>query len=285
MFSMGSWLVCALSLLAIVVGEARAESYMAAFDQAQWRVQRSPLACRLTHAVPRFGEAMFETVGGGRQRFVLRTKKNPLIGGPAQLTAAAPSWNSSREPVALGAVEVGDGTEPLQLGAEPAAQLLDSLRAGLVPMFARPLQSDTSRMASIALSPINFVPAYRQYNECIGQLLPVTFDDIKNTVIEFAQEKSELSAAAQKKIDFLLRYTAIDRSVTHFEIEGFSSDNQRRLDNLELAKQRTQQVSEYLMSRGIDAKAIDTRYRGERVVKNKPRRFVSIRLKRNVSAS
>lgn len=256
---------------------------MAAFDQAQWQVQRSPLACRLTQVVPRFGEAIFETVGGGRQRFLLHAKQNPLVGGPSQLTAMAPSWNLQREPMLLGSVEIADGAEPLQMGGESTTQLLDSLRAGLVPTFARPLQSDTQTIASIALSPINFRSAYRQYNECIGQLFPVTFDDIKTTVIEFPHEQSELSAAALKKIDFLLRYTAVDRSVTHFEIQGVSSDKQRRLENIELAKQRTQQVSEYLMSRGIDAKAIDSSYHGERGANNQ-RRFVSIRLIRSSGA-
>lgn len=281
MLSMMYWRACALSLLAIIAVEARAEAYMAAFDQAQWQVQRSPLVCRLTQAVPRFGEAIFETVGGGRQRFVLHSKKNPLIGGPSQFTAAAPSWNPTREPIALGNIEIVDGVEPLQLGGESTAQLLDSLNSGLVPVFARPLQTDANTIASIALSPVNFLPAYRQYRACKEQLMPVTFEQIKNTVIGFAQEQSELSAAAQKKIDFLLRYIAVDRSVTHFEISGISSDNKRLLDNFELAKQRSQQVSEYLMSRGIDAKSIETSYHGERAASNNQHRFVSIRLKRS----
>lgn len=257
---------------------------MAAFDQAQWRVQGSALVCQLTQAVPRFGEAVFETVGGGRQRFLLQAKKNPLVSGPAQLTAAAPSWNPAREPIALGTIEIVDGAKLLRLEAEPAAQLLDSLRVGLVPEFARPLQDDASTTATIALSPVNFLPAYRQYSACIAQLLPVTFEQVKTTVVEFAHAQSGLSAAAQKKIDFLLRYSAVDRAVTGFEIRGVSSDNKRLLDNFELAKQRSQQVSDYLMSRGIDAKSIETSYHGERASKGQ-RRFVSIRLKRKAAAT
>jgi outer membrane protein OmpA-like peptidoglycan-associated protein len=283
MHSMTYWRVCALSLLMIAAGDARAEAYMAAFGQAQWQVQRSPLVCRLTQEVPRLGEAVFEAAAGGKQRFVLRAKNNPLISGPAQLTAVAPSWNPARKPVALGTVEVAGGAEPLRLEAESATRLLDSLHSGLVPVIARPLQEDKNKIASIALSPINFLTAYRQYNECIDHLFPVTFDDIKNTVIEFANEQSELSAAAQKKIDFLLRYIAIDHSITQFEIQGISSDNKRLLDNLSLAKQRAQQVSEYLMSRGIDAKRIETSYHGERYYSGR-HRFVAIRLIRGSSA-
>lgn len=273
-----------LMLLMMVAMQARAEAYMAAFDSAQWQVQHSPLACRLTQAVPRFGQAMFETVAGGRQRFVLRSTENPLAGGPTQLTAIAPSWNPEREPVALGSVEIADGTQPLRLEAEPVEQLLASLRAGLVPTFARPLQDDTKKIVSVALSPVDFQPAYRQYNECMGQLWSVSFDDIKNTVIEFPQEQSELSAAALKKIDFVLRYIALDRSVSRFEIQAVSSDGKRRLDNLQLSKRRTQQVSEYLMSRGIDANRIESSYHGERGAKNK-RSFVAIRLKRSAAVN
>ena len=282
--SMNFWRFCLFSLLALLGVGTQAETYMASIDQAHWQVQRSPLACKLSQVVPRFGEATFEAVGGGRQRFLLRSKKNPLIGGPSQLNAVAPQWNASRAPMALGTIDIADGSEPLQLGAEPALKLLDSLNAGLMPMFVRPLSEDSSKAASVALSPINFRAAYRQYTECIGQLLPVTFDDIKHTVIEFPFEQSELSASAQKKIDFLLRYIALDRSVTHFEIRGVSSDKQRRLDNLQLAKQRVQQVSEYLMSRGIDATAIESSYSGERSAKSAQQRLVSIRLKRNADA-
>lgn len=271
-----------MGVLGSLVTLAHAESYMATFDQAQWQVQRSPLVCRLTQAVPHFGEAIFEAVGGGRQRFMLRAQKNPLAGGPAKLTAMAPSWNPARAPIALGAIEITDGTEPLQLGGESAAQLLDSLRAGLVPTFARPLLSDTRKTANIALSPVNFRPAYRQYHACIEQLLPVTFEQVKNTIIEFARHQQNLSAEAQKKIDLLLRYIAADPSITHFEIRGISSDSGRMLDNLALAKQRTEQVSEYLMSRGIDAKAIESIYHGEHATKNNQHRFVSIRLERGI---
>ncbi len=279
------WRRCALSLLSIVAIEARAEAYMASIDQAQWLVQRSPLACRLKQVVPRFGEAVFEAVGGGHQRFLLQAKKSPFASGPAQLTAAAPSWNPTRKPIALGTVEITDGAELLRLSDEPTARLLDSLGAGLVPEFARPLQNDADKTATIALSPVNFRSAYRQYNACIEQLLPVTFEQIKNTVVEFDNEQSDLSAAAQKKIDWLLRYIAVDHSVTRFEIRGVSNDNRRLIDNLELAKQRAQQVSEYLMSRGIDAKSIETSYHGERASTRNHHRFVSIRLKRSAVAN
>ncbi|HET8710662.1 MAG TPA: OmpA family protein [Spongiibacteraceae bacterium] len=256
---------------------------MASFDRAQWQVQSSRLACRMTQEVPRFGAATFETVGGGQQRFVLRAKRNPLAPGAAELSAAAPIWNPSRQPVEIGDVEVAEGKETLQLDAEPTRQLLDSLRQGLVPTFARPLRDDAQKTVKVALSPVNFRTAYHQYNDCVAHLWPVTFDDIKNTVIEFAHEQSELSADAQKKIDFLLRYIALDSSIKRFEIYGVSSDNPRRLENIELAKQRTQQVSEYLMSRGIDAKAIESSYHGERGSSGKYR-SVSIRLIRSIAA-
>lgn len=268
--------------LLLLAASAHAETFMASFEQAQWRVQRSPLVCRLTQVVPSFGEATFETASGGRERFVLSAKKNPLVGGPSQLKAVAPSWNPERPTLELGAVEIGAGSQLLQLGKEPTAKLLDSLYAGLVPTIARPLQENSNVIASIGLSPVDFQPAYRRYKECVGQLMPVTFDAIKNTVIEFAPSNSELTAAAQKKIDFLLRYIAVDASISRFEISGTSSDHKRRLENLELSKLRTAQVRDYLRSRGIDEKAIAMSYHGERGP-NGAQRFVSIRLKRGAT--
>ena len=273
---MARWFCATAATIAM---RTAAETYMAPFDTAAWQMQGSALACHLSQVVPRFGEAIFETVGGGRQSFVLRAKKNPLLAGPSTLIAAAPSWNPNRESVALGAIEIAEGSEPLRLNDAVAAQLLDTLRDGLVPQFKRPLRAAADEQASLQLSPINFLPAYRQYRACISQLLPVTFEQIQTTVVEFASDQTELNPQAQKKIDLLLRYIKEDRAVTHFDIHAISSDKARLLDNIALSKQRAQQVSEYLMSRGIDAKFINATYRAERAGKS-TRRIVSIQIKR-----
>lgn len=267
-----------LALVAVLSGSVQAEFYLAPLGSADWRTERSAVSCRLRQQVPRYGEAVFETVAGGRQSFIMRAKQNPMVGGPARLVAKPPAWNPTRETMELGAIDIGEGSEALRLDDEPASRLLESLDSGLVPEFSRPLQRDSRVLARLGLSPIDFRPAYREYRDCVGKLLPVSFEQVEHTVLEFDSAKTALSAQAQKKIDALLRYARADRSVIGFDIRAVSADTQRRLENLELAKQRAQQVNEYLLSRGIDAKSISSDYSGER---GGQRRLVTIRIKRS----
>lgn len=256
---------------------ARAEQFMAPLSRAEWLVEGSPVSCRLKQVVPRYGDAIFEAVAGGQQSFVLRAPKNPLLEGPAAWVAAAPPWNPQRAPVALGSVEVSAGAEALRLGAE-SQRLLDSLDSGLSPQFSRPLQARRDVQARVALSPLNFRPAYRRYRQCLEGLLPVSYEQIASTTLVFPRERAELTAEAQRKIDTVLRYAQADRSITGFSVLAVSADTPRRLDNLAIARERAEQVQEYLRSRGIAAARIDSEWRGERGGHSV--RTVTIRLRR-----
>jgi sodium-type flagellar protein MotY len=265
--------------LVVLATPAWAERFMAPFGRAEWRVERSPISCRMRQPVPRYGEAVFETLAGGRQSFALRTSQNPMVEGPAALIAAPPAWNPTREMVSLGSFEIASGNEPLRLEGAEVQGLLDSLDQGLSLRLARPLLSNRDEEALLGISPLDFRPAYRQYQDCIKQMVPVSYEQIANTVVQFSAEQSELTAQAQQKIDEMLRYVRADHTATRFALYAVSSDTPRRLENLQLAKARAQQVNEYLMSRGIAATKISSEYRGERGGKG-DQRSVTIRLRR-----
>jgi outer membrane protein OmpA-like peptidoglycan-associated protein len=258
---------------------AWAERFMPPLARAEWNVDRSPISCRLRQPLPRYGEAVFEIRAGGRQSFALRTRQNPMVEGPAALIAAAPLWNPGREMVHLGSYDIAAGSEPLRLEGDESQRLLDSLNDGLAPQFSRPLQADREQTALLGLSPLNFRPAYRQYQDCIQHMVPISYEQIANTTVLFPSERAELTPQAQQKIDEMLRYVHADRSVTGFALHAVSSDTPRRLENLQLAKERAQQVHEYLMSRGIAATKISSDYRGERRNQG-DLRSVTIRLRR-----
>ncbi|MDB6061498.1 MAG: hypothetical protein JWM78_1601 [Verrucomicrobiaceae bacterium] len=268
-----------VALLLTAAVPAHAEQFMSPFARSDWQVERSRISCRLRQVVPRYGEGVFETRAGGRQSFTLRTKQNPMVEGPTALVAAPPPWNPTRAAVDLGTHDIDSGSEPLRLAGDASQQLLDSLDDGLMPQFSRPLQSNRLEEASLGLSPLNFRPAYRQYRDCIKQMVSVSYEQIVNTTLIFSPERTELSAQAQQKIDAMLRYALADRAVKGFTLQAVSADTPRRLENLQLSKERAQQVHEYLLSKGIAAAKISSDYRGERGGKGDVR-TVTIRLNR-----
>jgi outer membrane protein OmpA-like peptidoglycan-associated protein len=275
--------VLIVSLILGAAAPAWAERYVASLGSAEWQLERSPLRCRLRQPVPRYGEAVFETRAGGRQSFTVRARNNPMVEGPSTLIAAAPQWNPNREAVAFGAIDIAAGAEPLRLeGAEPQ-RLLDSLESGLAPQFSRPLRSDREQQAHLELSPLNFRPVYREYQNCVQRLLPVSFEQIATTTVAFPSEGTELTASARQQIDTMLRYVRVDRTVTGFALSAVSSDTPRRLENLALAKARAQQVQDYLLSRGAGIDLISSDSRGERPGERRSsanQRTVTIRLSR-----
>lgn len=264
---------------ALFAASAWGEHFMAPLARTEWQVERSAISCRLRQPVPRYGDAVFETRAGGSQSFTLRAQQNPMVEGPTAVTAMAPAWNPQREPVDLGTYVIAGGNQPLRLDGSEPQRLLDYLSDGLALKLARPLVTDHREEALLALSPLDFRPAYRKYQDCIQRMVPISYEQIVNTTVSFSSERSELSAQAQQKIDRMLRYVQADRAITGFSLQAVSSDTPRRLDNLQLAKARAQQVQEYLMSRGIAEQKITTEYRGERAGKG-DLRSVTIRLRR-----
>ena len=198
-------IVKALAVFSLLLGGANAalaELYMAPLDRAVWLVEKSAVSCRLQQSVPKYGSAIFETMAGSPQRFYTSVEQNPMQSGPSVLIAYAPSWSPERSEQHLGSVEVGDGRRPIELDEAQAERLLQALRAGLVPQLTRPALDTSEPVARLGLSPVNFQRAYTQYDQCIAQLLPYSFEQMTNTAIQFDRERSDLDSAGRKKNRF-----------------------------------------------------------------------------------
>ena len=74
----------------------------------------------------------------------------------------------------------------------------------------------------------------------------------------------DLDDAARARLDTLVRHVELARGVKAVYVDGYTDDTGRRQPNLELSKQRAQQVTDYLVSKGIPAELITTRYHGSR---------------------
>lgn len=263
-------------------------SYQARLDQAEWHTEASPFRCRLWQPVPDFGDAVFETRAGYDPHFFLAPARNPFQTGRAGIQARAPHWQPDRPASVLGDVEVGEGEHPLNLPEGPARQLLTSLYQGMAPVISQNAWFADRLVVEVALSSAGFRGAYRQYQQCLGQLLPVSFEQIARTRVRFATDQWQLSRAARSQLDLVIRYVQTDSRVKELFVDGHTDDVGRRLHNLELSKKRAEAVAGYLAAAGIDQERITVRYHGERypvvvnnsAVNRSKNRRVTIRLER-----
>jgi outer membrane protein OmpA-like peptidoglycan-associated protein len=230
---------------------------------AEWRLTRSPVECRLSQSIPDFGEAVFEQRAGGVARFLLSSTLR-LLPGIARVRAEPPPWQAPDRPQLIGHVTVRSGRTPVQLDEERSERILGVLSAGLTPVIDEFNTTIAGGPSSLRLTPVNFRAAYRDYRECIGALLPSSFEQAARTRVSYASGGYELDDAARARLDTLVRHVELAGGVKAVFVDGYTDDTGRRQPNLELSKQRAQQVTDYLVGKGVPAELITTRYHGSR---------------------
>ncbi len=272
----------------LLVSAATAVTYKPSMNEAEWHVESSAFECRLSQPIPYYGSGVFLRRAGEQQRFFLRAKSSRLKTGQARLVAASPLWKPGGAGRKLGQIAVTQGQVPVTLERRLSERLLAELHQGMEVVFTRAPWYGAHESIDVALTSVNFQPAYSKYLDCLSGLLPVNFDQVARTAIYFPSGADELRPSELRKLDNIVLYVKADPSVIAYIIDGHTDSVGRRADNLELSQRRSEMVAQYLVSKGVDREKITTRWHGERypVSSNRSRkgraqnRRVTIRLDR-----
>lgn len=252
-------------LLIMASHGAYASSWQAGYENALWQTSPpSQLNCELTHYIPNFGEARFIHRAGETVRMEIQPFRHALRGGIVKLVALAPQWMPGANAQALGEYNFQKTDLPIRITTPQTELILESLRQGLMPSM---LQEDKdSRIAhrKASLTPINFHPAFADFQLCQAKLLPVNYDQIRDILITFHLGGAELTQADRDQLDLLVRYTYADPEVVLVMVDGHSDSTGIRRDNRELSSKRADSVTEYLVARGMPQEMIQSQYHGQR---------------------
>lgn len=233
-------------------------------DESSWSVDGSVFACRLSHTIPFYGDAIFEHLAGESARFQLISSTPRLETGKAAVSAKTPIWNPRPASEDLGFVPVQRGTKPIALDHGRSERLLSVLYEGREVVFTRAPWYGAQESTRVILSTVNFQSAYERYLTCLGQLLPVNFEQIRRTAIYFPPGSENLKPSELNKLDNIAVYVKADDSVQSFYIDGHTDSAGPREDNLELSRLRAEMVMRLLVERGVPEDKIVTRWHGER---------------------
>lgn len=319
-------MVLALSLTSSL---SQALTYHPRMDHATWISDASVLQCRLIQPIPSFGRAVFDHSAGQPLRFYLQTVSNPLTEGLASLKSNPPSWNPQLPVIDLGRVNVKRGDFPVQLEATLSTRLLAELFQGKSPSFVRRAwyieptyspeadvnvnahgegdtaktgqmtfannqsaqQADDNQAIEVALSSVNFREAYSLYRQCLARLMPVGFDQLERSRVKFDSDKWELKPETIEWLDLIAHYATADSQLDQMYIDGHTDNTHTTTYNVELSRKRAEAVAGYLVSKGVSANQITTRFHGERypvepntsAAGKQANRRVTIRLERIVN--
>ena len=256
-------LYCLLVLLAPVC-HAQTQVYQPALHEGRWQVSGSPHACRLWQEVPRFGQVEFYHQAGESALFRLVPLEPVFAPGAIFVSSQPPAWNFRQAHRELVAAELVDGEQVLSLDEVNARRLLGELRQGLMPVFEGNGYFVDNTQVKVLLSAIDFQAPYQQYLACEKDLLPVNFSQIERSTIFWQSGAAELSDRDRQMLDDIVRYSEVDKAVYGFEVDSFTDTAGEARENLLLSERRAYQVTNYLVSRGIDPESIATRAHGER---------------------
>lgn len=253
------WLLAAAPLPATA---GRIAAYYADIDVATWQIDDSVFECRLSQRIPQLGEAVFHHRAGEPLQFFLHTSVNPMDEGRALLTSLPPLWRGEMNGRDLGYVDVASSDVPVVLDEGRSRQLLAELQRGMVPTFMRRAWYDPEEAVHVGLSPVNFVQAQQQYTDCAAGLLPVNFEQIERSTVFWEALQTQLGAEQQRQLDMIIQYLHADSAVHAVDINSFTDSSGNPNQNLELSRQRALAVEGYLVSHGIAAERLTTRFFG-----------------------
>lgn len=252
-----------LVMLCLLASPANALTFQTRLERVQWQVEGDQFECRLVQPIAGFGSGEFVRRAGEQAIFRLQSPQRWLGAGSATLLAAAAPWQPTRSDINLGVVSVGGGEIPFNSTHLQAGRLLSGLLEGRSPVV-RHRTLHGGEALEIRLLPARFGKAYEDYRACTAKLLPVNFDQVRQSQLGFPSADVVLDPRARARLDIVLQYLRADPSVNRILLDGHSDNSGNRLLNRDLSRRRALAVQDYLLVNGVPQEQITLRFHGER---------------------
>nr|WP_225911372.1 OmpA family protein [Pseudomonas lactucae] len=236
-------------------------TFQTRLENIEWKVEGDKFECRLTQPITDFGSGEFVRRAGEQATFRLKAYNGSLGGGSATLLAAAAPWQPGRGDINLGAVRAGSGDVLFNSSQAQAGRLFNGLLDGRSPTVRH--YGRDGGYSEIRLLPVKFNKAFSDYQLCTAKLLPMNYDQVKQTEVGFPGGGIELDAAAKQKLAVIIEFMKADPSVNHIELNGHSDNSGNRLSNRDVSRRRALAVMDYFKANGIQESQITLRFHGE----------------------
>lgn len=259
-------LITSLLLLICSVGIASAGTlhYEATLEDSVWETTSSPLRCTLTHPVKLFGRAQFYQLAGYKPKFRFYVDQMPVRKGKVSLGSIAPEWKQNEKTRDLGEYQYRKGETPFMFKRKMSLRLMFELEQGMTPVFYFKDWGDGRDNVSVILSTVRYREALGKFRACMGKIIPYDFKNVKNTMVNFATAKYNISKKYQRKLDAVVAYLTRDPSVKKANVNGHTDNRGTHTYNNTLSEQRALAVRKYLLDHGVSVSKLSVKYFGKR---------------------
>ena len=231
------------------------------------------MLCQLYQEVGSYGRVEFADQSGRGLKVKVIPVQPAMVSEKVVLRQKPAPWDHAAAEKVLVEFDVEKKRLPLYLDDEKAQMLLDSLEAGRYAAidYTDVTHTHRAKTVSVALNAIGFQQAYKQFQQCQGDMLSYTFDDIRDTELQFATNASVLTQEMQRQIDKIVNYLKAADGEFKIKVSGHTDSIARKRYNHELSKKRAKSVVDYLVSKAIPTEAIATHTYGEQKPKQSNR--------------
>lgn len=215
----------------------------------RWTLQESLLLCRMTSQLGEYGLGHIEQQAAGQPRFYMDSWLDRVSPVRAMMIAKSPAWKPRGRSFLLADIWLRAGTYPIQLDRKRTLDVINHLVHGYEVEFA---YTDYGKQQErFALSPIDFQRAYRQYAQCVGNLLPYNYQQIRYTSVFFGTDGMNLDDTDKATLNKVARYVLADKEVGQVYIAGYADDRGRKSYNNAVSEHRAKAVAAYLKVLGV----------------------------------
>ncbi|NMH59517.1 flagellar protein MotY [Alteromonas ponticola] len=258
----------AFALFVIVSGATNAamRQYAAAVEDSSWLMQTTNrLECTLNHTVPGYGDALFTSLASKQlnMEFEMDMYLLPKKFDVAAVYSIPPKWMPGQAPKIIADMQLrtqysGD------LPEQAAWTMLSELEKGYWPTIYYQDWYNAYDKVSVSLNASNFTSAYRQFVQCVSNLLPYSFDDIAYTVLSYEKNSTDLTKYSQKRLSMIGEYLKEDSNLELVLLDGYTDSYGGRWNNEQLSIRRANEVKNYLTALGVDGERIEITGHGEK---------------------
>ncbi len=234
-----------LFILAPVV---QAQQFQAPITDTRWQVVESPLACSLSQDIPGFGTAQFSQQTAEEFTLTFSTKTQPSVQSNVTFEIAEAHWQNKEQRLHLISIPTENNQMQFSIEGPIAKQAFTHIQEGRVPVIRYRSQNIADEM-SVLLSIVHLSESLTAFQQCVNNLHPDTFNDVRRLTIPFEREKSELTFDAEDALKRLADYIKIDDKIKRVMISGHTDNHGYRRINEPLAEARAVVVKNYLVQK------------------------------------
>jgi outer membrane protein OmpA-like peptidoglycan-associated protein len=240
--------------------------YAAKIESSDWQLSKqSRLQCTLAHNIPGYGDATFTAMASKQlnMEFELDMLLLPKSYGVAAVYSVPPKWMPGRMQRAIGQMTIrkqytGDLSEAI------AWTMLYELEKGYWPTIYYQDWYDHNDKIAIGLNASNFATPYRDFAQCVSNLLPYSFDDIAYSVLTYKKNSVELTKHSKLRLGMIGDYLKEDIDMELVLLDGYSDSYGGRAKNEQLSVRRASEIKDFFQDMGLQSEQIDVTGHGER---------------------